>query len=649
MQCDDAGRDVELVQKCLPEKEVCVAGECVLQFCEPGEVFCVDDFTAALCSEDGSGHTAQACSAQHYCDEGFCYPQVCPANEIYCDGDVYKVCDEKGSKVKFEEDCSLKGQHCHQGVCINTVCPPGEVFCYDSFSVGTCAEDGMEVTTMPCPPGHYCEDALCLAQVCTPDTAFCDLNVAKICDSKGSGVVNELDCGTKACVDGECVECQPDCTDKECGNDGCGGECGKCDQGQVCINGLCPPPGSECDDGNDVDWDGCTNGMLSEFRVNQWTADHQQPGDVAFSEEGVLLVTWTSESQFSNANEPVGRFMIPGEASVGLDKKLNSSSGWSTLNAIGCAQPGGFAIVWSNVGQDGDGFGLFGRLFLLDGAPATEEFQVNTNSTGDQALYALTCLSDGGFLVVWSTTTGPGSNPVHMLRGQWFTPDGAMAGDELQLAPGSGATGADAACASNNTCMLAWKQEDSEKPDHDEILHVPLAAYEINPGMPSQTNTWDSEALGGTSVSAIGETAFVVVWESWNQQDDAKTGLRAQLLTQDGMLTGDEFHVNTSVLGNQTNPRSASLADGTFLVVWSGDGNGGSGDDVYGQLFASTGDKQGEEFRLNLFQTGHQYGPRTAAVNSDEFVVIWRSAEQDSSGLGVYDRRINALGQPLHL
>ncbi len=34
-------------------------------------------------------------------------------------------------------------------------------------------------------------------------------------------------------------ECIPDCEDRECGNDGCGGSCGTCDEDENCVNGDC--------------------------------------------------------------------------------------------------------------------------------------------------------------------------------------------------------------------------------------------------------------------------------------------------------------------------------------------------------------------------------------------------------------------------
>ena len=43
--------------------------------------------------------------------------------------------------------------------------------------------------------------------------------------------------------------CVPDCTDKDCGDDGCGNSCGECTDGSLCnTDGLCvePPQGDNC-------------------------------------------------------------------------------------------------------------------------------------------------------------------------------------------------------------------------------------------------------------------------------------------------------------------------------------------------------------------------------------------------------------------
>ena len=46
------------------------------------------------------------------------------------------------------------------------------------------------------------------------------------------------------CFEGSCEpNCVPECSNKECGDDGCYGNCGTCEGGQICNNGKCV---SEC-------------------------------------------------------------------------------------------------------------------------------------------------------------------------------------------------------------------------------------------------------------------------------------------------------------------------------------------------------------------------------------------------------------------
>ena len=82
----------------------------------------------------------------------------------------------------------------------------------------------------------------------------------KECGDDGCGG----ECGTcptaaPDCTEGICVaECIPDCEGRECGSDGCGGKCGSCQvDGSTCLEGQCTG-GCEPDcDGKDCGDDGC--------------------------------------------------------------------------------------------------------------------------------------------------------------------------------------------------------------------------------------------------------------------------------------------------------------------------------------------------------------------------------------------------------
>lgn len=61
---------------------------------------------------------------------------------------------------------------------------------------------------------------------------------------------------------------------------------------------------------------------------------------------------------------------------------------------------GEFLVVWQSP-HDGDGTGVFGRLYTSDGNPAGSEFQINSSTTGDTDYASAAALPDGNFVVVW--------------------------------------------------------------------------------------------------------------------------------------------------------------------------------------------------------------------------------------------------------
>ena len=87
--------------------------------------------------------------------------------------------------------------------------------------------------------------------------------VNKECGDDGCGG----ECGQctgvgESCVNGKCEVCKPACDGKECGDDGCDGSCGSCDAGKTCnAEGMCVEEGV-CDPvancaGKDCGDDGC--------------------------------------------------------------------------------------------------------------------------------------------------------------------------------------------------------------------------------------------------------------------------------------------------------------------------------------------------------------------------------------------------------
>ena len=152
------------------------------------------------------------------------------------------------------------------GKCANCAGSDGGVDC----QTPSCNLDGtcrLEATAdgIACAGGRCAAGKCCTGCVggggCQPG------NQAAAC---GSGGVACSDCKGSPCgrpdggVGYACQGCQRSCVNKECGNDGCGGDCGTCPMGRICDPGgrcVCGPVGKEdndtaCGNGRDDDCDG---------------------------------------------------------------------------------------------------------------------------------------------------------------------------------------------------------------------------------------------------------------------------------------------------------------------------------------------------------------------------------------------------------
>ena len=138
----------------------------------------------------------------------------------------YKECGADG--------CGGSCGTCNEGLtCSPTgLCVEQEDPCQGIPSVGKCEDN----TLIECKNGQRLET----------DCKLLD----KVCDWENN---TETNTAGYACVD---KSCEPQCKDKECGNDGCGGECGECPDHLSCnASGMCECmpncEGKQCGD------DGC--------------------------------------------------------------------------------------------------------------------------------------------------------------------------------------------------------------------------------------------------------------------------------------------------------------------------------------------------------------------------------------------------------
>ncbi|MEO0990835.1 MAG: hypothetical protein AAFX00_07805, partial [Pseudomonadota bacterium] len=95
-----------------------------------------------------------------------------------------------------------------------------------------------------------------------------------------------------------------------------------------------------------------------------------------------------------------------------------------------------------------------------------------------------------------------------------------------------------------------------------------------------------------------------------------------------------ESQVNSFVVGNQTDPEIATLSDGSYVVVWTSEGQDGDGLGVIAQKFTAAGEPIGLPFIVNDNSLQNQQDPSVAATDNGGFVVVWESQNLDAPGDG---------------
>jgi hypothetical protein len=159
------------------------------------------------------------------------------------------------------------------------------------------------------------------------------------------------------------------------------------------------------------------------------------------------------------------------------------------------------------------------------------------------------------------------------------------------------------------------------------------------------TVTAHSESLPRVAMNASG--AFVVVWQRlFGGGEDSLAGIVGQRYAASGAPVGTEFHVNQYTLGDQSDPVVAMANDGTFVVIWSGEGDGDT-NGIFARRYTAGGAPASDEFRVNGYVSGAQDGPRIGLnTGSGDFLVVWHGTGE-TDGVGINAQRYASTGAPL--
>jgi len=392
----------------------------------------------------------------------------------------------------------------------------------------------------------------------------------------------------------------------------------------------------------------------ANFLVNQIETGAQQRGSSFGLASGGALYLY--ESPDSNGSGLFGRIMAA-NGTFGAQFQVSSEAGntqaWG--DAVQLAN-GNIFISWSSLGQDGSGWGVYGRILSATGVPVSDEFRMNEEVPGNQSNAdsmqqgpKLALLDDGSVVGVWYTDS---DNYTEVLARR-FKADGSPDGHQievnvertyLQYSPD--------VVAIAGGFRVSWQSIpnfsdwDIVSRDFTYSGSIPTTQPVQRTGGEDQVNTGAISDQENATVISRADGSYVIVWASQTNLstgDGSGWGLFAQRYSAAGARLGGEFQVNQASAGNQHYPNATMLSDGRFAVAWHS-GDNGNGSDSYFRIFNADGTAATGDIRVNA-NIAQDAFPTIAALSTGGFVVTWNTYYYAEGGQqDVWAQRDNASG-----
>ena len=353
--------------------------------------------------------------------------------------------------------------------------------------------------------------------------------------------------------------------------------------------------------------------------------------------------------------------LTSGESGTGFVAKLNSDGtfAWAVeaglqtnANAITALVEGSAVVAGSFSGSE-----TFGSIRLThESEYGFSNFVAKLNSDGTFAWAAkfpgywdakVVALTDGSIRVAGFPEFLVGSYNFLDVRGvkDTFTvsPGPVQRGGRIQssnLGSGTIENTAVAVSSTDNSYVVVWQGPGDSPSSGLDIFAQRYSPTGDTIGSRILVNT---TTVGDQTDPAIAMDAagnFVVIW----QEPAPNLRIHARTFSASGTPTSGAIQVNTNTSkGIPQRPSVAMDAAGNFVVAWSY----ATANEVFARRFKAAGADLGPEFRVDTInaevpQTA--YGPSVAMDQTGDFAIVWQTGAGTGNGTGIYGRWYAAVG-----
>ena len=368
---------------------------------------------------------------------------------------------------------------------------------------------------------------------------------------------------------------------------------------------------------------------------------------IATLSDGTYVITWFGNGADGDGQGVVAQHYAADGTPIGGHFVVNTTTQYGQSDpTIFAMADGGYMITWVSGGQDAPDplyhaeEGIYAQRFDASGTPVGVETLINTTVAGDQYDSSGVTLSDGSYVITWSNFSSGDTLADVMM--QHYTAAGVKIGGETMVntATANHQQEPSIAALSDGGWIVAWSSLDQDG-DQYGAYYQRYDASGTKVGGETRVSTHTAGYQMETSVTGLTNGNYVITFRG-TPSDSSSDHMYQRVYAANGTpLTGDVL-VNTYTASTQDRPNVTALSDGGYLVAWTSYGQQGQGTACYGQRFDDAGHKLGGEILLNAVQTGDQLYATVTALHDGGFAVAWESNQ--SGTYGVYQRVFAASG-----
>jgi large repetitive protein len=379
--------------------------------------------------------------------------------------------------------------------------------------------------------------------------------------------------------------------------------------------------------------------LFEEEVVNTYTPDTQSQPAMARLADGGYVTVWTSNNQDGWGEGIYGQRYDAQGVPVGNQFQVNDYTPYGQNEpAVASLSSGGFVVVWTDQARDSSSYGVYAQRYDADGLQAGDAFLVNSNVDYEQSQPTVASLPGGGFVVAWYSYYQDGQyQDVYFQR---FDDNGVPLGAETRANTSLGYENQSQSepaitVLSDGTFVVTWTSTGQDNDGgYSGVFAQRFAANGTPLGDEFQVNTYTDYWQFEPSIAALTGGGFVVTWTSYYQDGGSTYGVFAQRHANDGTRLGGEFRVNTTVDSSENQPSVSALGNGGFVIAWS------NSNQIYAQQFDANGIPVDGETRVDVKDNNYATDPAVLGLNNGNFVVSWTDYQDDASAnsYGIFQR-----------